>query len=335
MIVLPVTAGAYDIVDLPRSMTFSDAASIFEPSAITSATVSDVDEGKHIDLTRDEINDFFYSASEVTVYRKINPTPFRGVAVNLYTAGGCMTFWLDSGLQIGVYGSNNFICYMMSDEDLNKFMYLDSLYRDEVAKQDGAEVNVNSASDFLRLPTDLWAQDGIKEAAARSLLPYDLSANYGDNISREQFCILIANFITVKGGYPSFSSYMAKNYGDYAKDNFADCEGRDTSIDALFAMGIVKGAGNEYFNPDGAITRQEAAKMLTETAAKFIFIGGNYKLSYADANTIAPWAEFYVKWVTEQGIMGGVDSAHFEPESFYSIQQAITTVSRLYNVVTK
>ena len=55
---LALTAHAYNVVDLPENMTFSDALGVFNADEITRITVSDIAEGKYTDLTKDEINEF-------------------------------------------------------------------------------------------------------------------------------------------------------------------------------------------------------------------------------------------------------------------------------------
>ena len=57
---LALTAHAYNVVDLPENMTFSDALGVFNADEITRITVSDIAEGKYTDLTKDEINDSRY-----------------------------------------------------------------------------------------------------------------------------------------------------------------------------------------------------------------------------------------------------------------------------------
>lgn len=334
MIVCSVSVYAYNVVDLPDTMTLSDALEIYDAESITSATVSNINDGQYISLTGDEIKDFYYSAANVMLHRTINPTPFRGTAINFTTSDGVKSFYFASGVQIGMYGSSNYICYEMDDYDLSKFMYICSLYEEDTQKQNGAEVYRNTDIDFLKLPQDLWARQPISEAASRSLLPYQLTSKYSADISREEFCMLIGNFIAVVGGYASLDKYMEDNAPGYSRDNFSDCIGRDSSIDMLFNLGIVSGTGGEYFNPDGSITREEAAKILTLAASQFKYIETNYPLQYDDASSVSPWATFYVRWVTDNGVMSGIDEAHFVPSDTYTVQQAVTTVSRLFNVCT-
>ncbi len=328
-------AYAYNIVDLPETMTMADALEIYDADKITSASVANIGDDKYIPLSGDEIKDFYYSAANIMLHRTINPTPFRGTSVNFETESGNKSFFFSSGVQIGMYGTSNYICYEMEDYDLSKFMYLYSKYEESEEKQNGAPFHRCTDNDFLKLPSDVWAQSPVKEAAARSLVPYSLTGKYSANISREEFCMLIGNLIAVSQNYSSLESYMSEKNSAYSRDNFADCTGKDKSIDILFNLGVVSGRGGEYFDPDGCITREEAAKMLTSAASLFKYIGSGYTLKYADNGKISSWAPFYVKWVTENGIMNGVDNNCFEPQGTYTVQQAIATVSRLYNVITQ
>ncbi len=333
MLFQSVGVSAFNVVDLPLTMTLSEALEIYDADEIVSATVTDIEDGKCISLTSDEIKDFYYSAQGVELTRRINPTPFRGIALNLYTSSGAVkTFNLTSGVQIGTFGKKNYICYTMSSEDMMDYMYLDSLYHESENKKDTELLPPQTAYDFLKLPQDPWAVESIKEAASRSLLPYELTSNYGAYISREYFCKLLGNFIAVVGGYSSIEEYMAYNNLYYDDGAFADCVGRDKSICILYSLGIVSGKGNAMFEPDACLTREEAAKLVTETASRFRYVETYYKAKYADKKQISKWAEFYINWVTEQGIMSGVDSTHFAPKDYYTQQQAIATVTRLYNV---
>lgn len=53
LLMLALTAHAYNVVDLPENMTFSDALGVFNADEITRITVSDIAEGKYTDLTKD------------------------------------------------------------------------------------------------------------------------------------------------------------------------------------------------------------------------------------------------------------------------------------------
>ena len=333
MLMLSISASAYNIVDLPEDMTLSDAMGIFNVSDITRVTVSDVADEKYIELTHDEIYDFYYMAQDMTVYRTVNPTPFRGIAVNIYTADDVKSYYLNSGIQLGLYGAENYICYKLGNEDTQKILYLDSFYKDEPNKLSGETIHRATTYDFLKLPQAPWAQTFAKEAAANSLLPYEFTSIYGNNISREQFCILLGNMSAVKENYASLEMYMQDKGKAYLRNTFADCEGVDVSVDILHALGIVNGKDEYHFDPHGTITREEAATLLCNVAGLYMWTGITTDLTYADRWSVSPWAKFFVTWVNEYNIMTGITETEFAPQNTYTVEQAVATVIRLYNLV--
>lgn len=330
---LTLTARAYNVVDLPEEMTLSDAMGIFDAEEITQVTISDVADDKYISLTREEILDFYYTAQDMTVSRTINPTPFRGISINVYTENTVKSYYFNSGIQIGLYGSENYICYKLSKEDTEKLLYLYSMYKDETEKVSGAEIHRETSIDFLKLPEAPWAQSSAKEAAAKCLLPYEFTSKYSENITREQFCILLGNLLAVKENYASLDMYMFDNVGAYLKNVFEDCDGVDSSVDILYALGIINGRDETHFDPDGAITREEAAAMLCNTAEMYMWIGAEATLTYDDEQDISPWAKFYVTWATEYGIMTGITETEFSPQGVYTVEQAVATIVRLYSLI--
>ena len=330
---LPLSTHAYNVVDLPESMTLSDAMGIFNAGDITRMTVSDTADGKYIELTASDIQTFFNTAMNMTVTRRINPTPFRGIAVNVYTASDVKSYYLNSGIQIGLYGSGNYVCYKLGDSDTQQLLYLDSAYKDSSDKTDGAEIYRAAANDFLKLPSAQWAQPAAREAAAYSLLPYEFTNKYSDNITREQFCVLLGNLIAVNENYVSLDAYMFDNGGAYLRNYFEDCDGVDDSVNILYALGIVSGKDDTHFDPHGMITREEAAALLCKVAERYIWIGTETTLPYSDAWSVSPWAQFYVTWANEYGIMTGVTDTEFAPQGAYTVEQAVATVVRLYNLI--
>ena len=333
MLMMPLGARAYNVVNLPESMTLSDAMGIFDVDEITGITVSDIADGKYVKLEHSEIKKFYDTAMNMTVERRINPTPFRGIAVNLYTADGVKSYYINSGVQIGLYGSGNYVCYKLSDSDTEQILYLDSTYKDSDEKINDAQIYRNTGHDFLKMPQAPWAQTAAKEAAAKSLLPYEFTDKYSENITREQFCILLGNMIAVKENYVSLEAYMFDTGGAYLKNYFVDCDGVDNSVNILHALGIVNGREEMYFDPHGIITREEAATLLCKVAERYMWVGIETNLTYWDTPYISPWAQFFVTWANEYGIMTGISDVEFAPQNPYTVEQAISTVVRLYNLI--
>ena len=103
-------------------------------------------------------------------------------------------------------------------------------------------------------------------------------------------------------------------------------------IERAYYLGIVNGIGETDFNPDGEITRQEAAAMLMrvyKNYAKTEQTAAGFK--FADDSDIADWAKVDVYSINSLGIMQGVGENTFAPLEGYTVEQSIATFWRLYD----
>ena len=333
MFILAATAHAYNVVDLPESMTLSDALGIFDKDDITQITISDIDDGNYISLDREGINKFYDEAMELTVYRTINPTPYRGIMINIYAYDEVKSYVINSGIPLGLYGKDNYVCYKLSDADTENILYLQSDYYDSDEKDSGEIIHRDISHDFLKLPQAQWSKTFAQEAASKSLLPYEFTSIYGNNISREQFCILLGMYIAVKEGYYSIESYMESTGQAYLRNYFEDCAGTDDSVNILYALGIVSGKDETHFDPEGELTREQAATLICKVAERYWTLETEKDLTYNDAHLISDWARPYVTWANEYGVMTGITPDSFVPQGAYTVEQAIATVVRLYNLL--
>lgn len=331
---ISVQAKAYDVVNLPHSMTFADALGAFNSDAISSATISDIDRNIYTNLSREEIEEFYHTACEMTVWRKINPTPFRGPCVNFNMKNGdVISYYYNAGIQIGLYGEQNYICYMPPIDDQQKLLYLlESLYDEDREVYGGTNLNVVTNKDFLKLPRAEWSKVTVAEAATKSLVPYDFTDKYTKNITREEMAILICNFITVAGNYASMDEYMNATGTVYLYGSFRDCINRDEGIDCLYALGIINGVDGENFNPDGLVTRQEAAAFMARTAKLFMYVGTTSKVKTSDWGQVGSWAVNDIRWCIDKGLLQLDDYNKIYPTDNMTVEQAITVLSRMYDI---
>ena len=103
-------------------------------------------------------------------------------------------------------------------------------------------------------------------------------------------------------------------------------------IERAYHLGIVNGIGETEFNPDGEITRQEAAAMLMrvyKNYAKTEQTAADFK--FADDSDIADWAKEDVYSINSLGIMQGVGENTFAPLEGYTVEQSVATFWRLYD----
>ena len=170
-----------------------------------------------------------------------------------------------------------------------------------------------------------WAEETINNAIEAGIVPEDLQSDYRENITRKEFCYLAVQTYMAKTGY-TIPKYLQSPFTDVYEDY----------VTAAHILGIVSGVGNNKFNPDSAITRQEAAVMLNNLA----YMSGvdNSKVKedkFADEEYFAHWAEdaiYKVSAIDSEGtpVMSGTGDNKFSPWMNYTREQAITTMYRLY-----
>ena len=311
------------------SMTLLDAMGIKNTSDVKSGYVMNIEKEKAMKLSRSQIKAFCQEANGVSVNRKIIKNPFCGFAVVLDTNDGEKTYFINSGVQVGKYGEDNYFCYT-TDVQMNS---VSELYGSFKAGNTYSHSNftINTETDYLVYPQMQWAVEDVLYAASNSLLPYEISESYGKAISREEFCILIANFIAVCGNFKSLDDYFLQNDMAYLTSYFKDTEGRDNSINMLCALGIINGKSDTQFAPGDALTREESAVILKNAAvAAGINLSEGY-VSFSDMSLVSGWAEHAVRAVGSKGIMSGTDGK-FMPKDFLTTEQAIAGINRLYKL---
>ena len=106
----------------------------------------------------------------------------------------------------------------------------------------------------------------------------------------------------------------------------------DSNILNCAALGIVQGRGDGTFDPEGHITRAEAAVILTNAAKALGVNTAATGQSFADAASIPAWAADAVNYVSANGVMQG-DGTNFNPSQNYTREQAIKTIVTLLDAV--
>ncbi|NCB62390.1 MAG: S-layer homology domain-containing protein [Clostridia bacterium] len=181
-----------------------------------------------------------------------------------------------------------------------------------------------------------WAQDEVTRASELGLAPaYGLPMDYRTSITREQFRSVSMEFVALQMHCDSsnlsglVSLYLGEQDADgHLKRVFTDGSEEDS---VAYYLGLVEGRGNKKFDPQGYITRQEAAVML---ARAYTVCGGTLptqtaKSTFPDRETIADWAQDSVSALATWKVINGMEDGSFAPNGFYSIEQCLVTFLRL------
>ena len=164
-----------------------------------------------------------------------------------------------------------------------------------------------------------WAQEDVTAAIAAGLVPQPLQSRFTQATTRAEFCALaVALYETATGSEIT------------DRQTFTDTN--DVNVEKAAAIGVVNGVGNNQFSPDSQLTREQAATMLSRLADAIGDPLPKQAATFADKDSVAPWALEAVGQMQATGIMGGVGNNTFAPKSPYTREQSIITVLRLFDI---
>lgn len=172
-----------------------------------------------------------------------------------------------------------------------------------------------------------WAIDEINEALALRLIPSPLQSSYHSTITREEFADLIVNYIDEQN-WQGLDVFLENRGVEISEDPFTDTN--KESVRIAYSLGIINGKGDHIFDPNGSITREEAAVMLYRVIQLFEDEQTVEPLTFADEDSFASWSGDSVKMISALGIMNGTGDNQFSPSGTYTREQAYMTIVRLF-----
>jgi len=164
-----------------------------------------------------------------------------------------------------------------------------------------------------------WAQGYVREAYNQNLVPSNLMGRFTQPITRAEFTHLaVALYETVTGTEIT------------GRVTFTDTD--DVNVQKMAYLDVVRGVGGNRFDPNGLLTREQAAAILVRLSNVLDMPLSPNAPTFADNDSISAWAMGYVGQMQSSGIMGGVGGNRFDPNGPYTIEQSITTMLRVFNM---
>ena len=162
-----------------------------------------------------------------------------------------------------------------------------------------------------------WAIDQVAEAVRLYLVPYNLQSNYSQTATRKEFCALAVEL-------------YEKVTGEEITERATFSDTTDINVQMMAGIGVINGVGDGKFDPDGQLTREQAATILVRLADAMGKPLPEGTASFADNASISSWAIDAVGRAKAGGIMDGTGNNTFSPQGAYTREQSILTVMRLY-----
>lgn len=172
-----------------------------------------------------------------------------------------------------------------------------------------------------------WASESISRAHSLGLIPHSLFAfptftNYTLPITRAEFTALaVALYEAVLGEVQALIDPVEFN------------DTTDVNVQIMATLGVVTGVGNNRFDPDSPLTREQAAVILDRLAGLFGVNSHNVFPRFDDNQDISEWAILAVGHMQAREIMGGTGNNMFSPRGEYTRQQSVITILRLFDLI--
>ena len=165
-----------------------------------------------------------------------------------------------------------------------------------------------------------WAKSDIEQAVGNGLVPKLNQINYTGKINRLEVCQLIDNLLEKQN--------IAKP--ESTENPFSDTS--DKSVTSLYSHGIIHGKADNMFLPYDYVTREELAKILSNT---YYLLNEKSQSNdstheYADQKEIADWALEYINDMYVLDIMIGNSDNEFKPKDNATKEELIITLLRIY-----
>ncbi|HAA25175.1 MAG TPA: hypothetical protein DCE11_03510 [Ruminiclostridium sp.] len=180
---------------------------------------------------------------------------------------------------------------------------------------------------FTDMTNFIWAKDAVEILASKGIIKGTSNTTFSPelDITRADFTILIVRMLGLTGD-------SEDNFVDVLPDKYYYSE-----IARAKEFGLVKGVGNNRFNPESKITRQEAAVMIERalTSLGKLTGSGNERIlnPFNDKDDISDYAKFSMAILVENKLLLGTNINNLNPR--HNILRAETAVlmHRVYNLL--
>ena len=175
-------------------------------------------------------------------------------------------------------------------------------------------LNTNSKPDtpdpdselpFTDVRTSSWYYEDVKAVYEQKLMKGMTTTKFEPNgqMTRAQAVQILYNYETEKYGTPTVENPLTFT-------DVPDGKWYKTAVDWASANGIVNGMGNNKFEPNSNVTREQFAKIMGEYMKKKVpdkYDAGTEETlnSFSDKDRVANFAKEYMTWAVHNGIING------------------------------
>lgn len=182
---------------------------------------------------------------------------------------------------------------------------------------------------FIDMPdADNWAHKGIDFALSHGLFHGMDETYFGPEIPMSR-----AMLVTVLWRQTGSPTGAGKHFSDVAEGQWYT-----QAIAWAAEAGIVTGIGEDRFDPDGILTREQLALILyryAQAVGQTASAAGASLSDFADEEAVSPWARQAVLWAVDRGLISGSpeeDRLYLAPQGSATRAQVATILMRYSEV---
>ena len=172
-----------------------------------------------------------------------------------------------------------------------------------------------------------WAKEELSELHSLRMTPLYFWADYATNMSRAELTFMTVRF------YEQIRNRNVR-INQATTPRFMDIQGHmfEEHILKAYQLDFVSGFSATEFNPNGNLTRQQAAVIISNFVTSILNTEvpeTNIRIDmFSDAIDIRPWAAPSVSYVVENGIMQGSNN-NFNPNGLLTREQTLLMIYRI------
>ncbi|MGE7883791.1 S-layer homology domain-containing protein [Bacillus sp. NPDC094077] len=166
-----------------------------------------------------------------------------------------------------------------------------------------------------------WYEQDIRQLAARGIMLGEGNGNYYPNrlVTRAEFATLITRALQLPSGNASFTDLGTVH------PSLRD------GINRASSAGIIIGRGNNTFDPNATITREEAVIMIDRSLKYAGIVAKPVELPFVDKDSV--YAKEALQRVYGYGIVKGNEHNQFVPKGSAKRAEAAAFINRMLNVI--
>mgnify|MGYP004503082823 CR=1 FL=1 len=161
---------------------------------------------------------------------------------------------------------------------------------------------------FLDVPVSFWGYESIERAVQLGYVNGVGGGRFEPNrqLTRAEFVTMLHR-MAGKSAASTAAAFTDVSQNAWYRD----------AVNWAAEKGYVNGTGENSFNPDGKITRQEVVTILfrysgAQSGTELMF-SSMYDSQFADSGAIAPWAKTAMYWAIYNGVVNGTSPTTVSP----------------------